>query len=91
MAVGVKTNICIRLGGRLRGAESLMKVGPMTGLTTNIEFGCDLKSGKVILGAPDDAENVGYMFYLAKENEIETSRSLTEMVQLAIKKANRGN
>ena len=36
----------------------------MPGLTTNVEFGYWLKSGKVIYGRPNDAEKVKYLDWL---------------------------
>ena len=39
----------------------------LPGLTTNIEFGEWMKSSKVVLGFPKEAEHMGYLEYKAKK------------------------
>lgn len=39
----------------------------LPGLTTNIEYGLYAKSGKIVLGAPPEAENISYFDGLAEE------------------------
>jgi hypothetical protein len=48
----------------------------MPGLTTNIEFGMYLYSGRMIFGAPGDAEHVWYMQYCCQKNKVPTSDNL---------------
>lgn len=43
-----------------------MQLG-MLGLTTNVEFGFWLRSGKVILGYPENAEHVYYLAWLLEK------------------------
>lgn len=56
----------------------------MPALTTNVEFGLYAHFGKSVLGAPDNAENVRYLFAKAKEFSIPASRNLEETVDLSL-------
>lgn len=56
----------------------------MPALTTNVEFGLYANFGKSILGAPENAENVRYLFAKAEEFSIPTFRTLEETVEAAI-------
>lgn len=60
-----------------------MKILP--GLTTNVEFGEWMKSGKVVLGFPKEAEHISYLAHKAKKYEIPVAHDLVETVELAIR------
>lgn len=55
----------------------------MPALTTNIEFGMYLDSGKLVFGAPPEAEHVWYMQYCCKQRKISTGDSLHKTCELA--------
>lgn len=59
----------------------------LPGLTTNVEFGDWMKSGKVVLGFPKEAEHISYLEYKAKKYGIPIANYLIETVELAIKMA----
>lgn len=62
-----------------------MKIMPA--LTTNIEFGLDLKSGKVVYGRPADSENNRYLDYIyEKEYEILPYETLEETIKACVEK-----
>lgn len=52
--------------------------------TTNDEWGFWKSSGKVVLGAPPQAEKVSYQKFYAKEFNVPFSTSLTETIQNAL-------
>lgn len=56
----------------------------MMGLTTNDEWGVWKKSGKVVFGAPPDAEKVKYQRYYADKYRIPNFSSLEDTVLGAI-------
>lgn len=56
----------------------------LPGLTTNVEFGDWMRSGKVVLGFPSDAEHVSYLAHKAEKYSIPTSNCLVETVRSAI-------
>lgn len=56
--------------------------------TTNIEFGEWMKSGKVVLGAPENAEKVSYMIYRANKLQVPVFDTLEATIQMAIQMAN---
>lgn len=58
----------------------------MPALTTNIEFGEFMKSGKVILGYPEGAEHVQYMATRAKWLDIPVTNSISEAAAYVINK-----
>lgn len=58
-------------------------------LTTNIEFGEWMKSGKVVLGYPHDAVSMDYLAHKAHKYGVPTVFSLEETVRLAIIMAKR--
>jgi nucleoside 2-deoxyribosyltransferase len=58
----------------------------LPGLTTNIEYGEWFKSGKVVLGSPDDAVKMAYMRYRGSLYGVPQSNSLEQTVALAIQK-----
>ncbi len=57
----------------------------LPGLTTNIEFGMYLKSGKIVLGSPPEADNMRYMTRLARLHDVYVSPTLDDMLRYAIK------
>lgn len=61
------------------------KMNGMPGLTTNDEFGTWKKSGKCVLGAPEDAEKVVYQRYYAKKLNIPSFTVLADTVAAALK------
>jgi hypothetical protein len=53
-------------------------------LTTNIEWGAWADSGKVVLGAPEDAEKMSYLKHYAEEYKVPFSESLTQTLKSAM-------
>lgn len=62
----------------------------MPAFTTNIEWGTWADSGKVVLGAPEDAEKMGYLKYYAEEFKVPFSESLTDTLRSAMDKLGEG-
>lgn len=56
----------------------------MPAFTTNIEWGVWEDSGKVVLGAPEDAEKMGYLKHYAEEFRVPFSETLTETLKSAM-------
>jgi len=52
--------------------------------TTNVEFGEWMKSGKVVLGYPKDASNMGYLQWKADKYGISVSDTLEGTIELAL-------
>jgi hypothetical protein len=59
----------------------------MGALTTNVEFGMWMRSGKVILGYPPRAEKMSYLAWHARKEAITMSHNLTDTIRLAMKLA----
>lgn len=59
--------------------------------TTNIEWGTWADSGKVVLGAPEDAEKMAYLKHYAEEFNVPFSDTLTATLQEAIDKLGEGD
>ncbi|UJR10967.1 hypothetical protein I4U23_015152 [Adineta vaga] len=57
--------------------------GGMPGFTTNIEFGEDLHSGKIVYGRPDNAEKCRYLDKRMEELQLPIFTSLTDTLQHA--------
>lgn len=57
----------------------------LPGFTTNIEFGEWMRSGKIVLGVPEDAVKVSYMVYRAKKYGVPVFDNLKQTVETAIK------
>jgi len=57
----------------------------LPGLTTNIEFGEWMKSGKVVLGYPPDAEHMLYITYKAQKYNIPLAFTLEDTIKILIK------
>ena len=56
----------------------------MPAFTTNVEFGMWLRSGKVVLGAPDDAPKLRYLRHLAHGAHIAQASTLAATVEAAL-------
>jgi len=56
----------------------------LPGLTTNIEFGMYLKSGKIVLGSPPEATNMRYMTRLAAMNDVFVSPTIDGTLRYAV-------
>lgn len=71
---------------------SLDKSGNMKlpAFTTNIEWGTWADSGKVVLGAPEDAEKMAYLKHYAEEFRVPFADTLTETLRDALDKLGDG-
>lgn len=58
--------------------------------TTNIEWGAWADSGKVVLGAPEDAEKMSYLKHYAEEFKVPFSDTLTATLREAMDKLGEG-
>ena len=56
----------------------------LPGFTTNIEFGEWMRSGKIVLGCPPDAEKMRYLIYRAKKYGAPVLDNLQDTVNAAI-------
>lgn len=56
----------------------------LPGMTTNVEFGMYVSSGKVVYGRPDDAEQCTYVDKLARHNGVYSTNSLEALVETSI-------
>lgn len=63
----------------------------MPALTTNVEFGSWVDSGKVVFGFPKEAEKVRYLEVLAKKNNIKCHNSLEDVLKEAVEKLGDGS
>jgi len=63
----------------------------LPGFTTNDEWGFWKASGKVVLGAPEDAPKVSYQKYYALRLKVPFSTSLTQTVRNALDKLDEQN
>ena len=61
----------------------------LPGFTTNIEFGEWMKSEKIVLGYPKDAEKMRYLKYKADKYRVPTFHTLEETIKSAIKMSER--
>lgn len=62
----------------------------MPAFTTNIEWGFWQDSGKVVLGAPEDAEKIAYLKHYAKEFRVPFSDTLTDTLRSAMDRLEEG-
>src|SRR5271163_1071536 len=62
----------------------------MPAFTTNVEWGFWQDSGKVVLGAPEDAEKMAYLKHYAEEYKVSFSETLTETLRSAMEKLGDG-
>lgn len=58
----------------------------LPGLTTNIEFGEYLRSGKIILGYPPGAERMQYLDIRAQQHNVPIRHTLAETMKCAVEK-----
>jgi 8-oxo-dGTP pyrophosphatase MutT (NUDIX family) len=58
----------------------------LPGFTTNVEFGLWVKSGKVLLGSPLDAEKMSYLNWWAEEESVPNFDNLKGLLSAAIEK-----
>jgi 8-oxo-dGTP pyrophosphatase MutT (NUDIX family) len=56
----------------------------LPGLTTNIEFGRYESSGRVVLGAPENAEHVRYMQHHARKRNAQATSTMADTVKAAL-------
>lgn len=56
----------------------------MAAFTTNVEWGTWASSGKVVFGAPEDAEKVSYLKHYAEKFNVPMGDTLTETLELAM-------
>jgi len=62
----------------------------LPGLTTNVEFGRYENSGKIVFGAPEDAEKVSYLKHYAEKYSVPVCSTLTETLEVALKRIGEG-
>ncbi len=58
----------------------------LPGFTTNVEFGMFLKSGKIVLGYPKEAEKMKYLNTVAEMNNVPIRGDLVETIETALEK-----
>lgn len=63
----------------------------MFGLTTNVEFGNDITTGKVWYGRPDNADKIRYLDQVAQSNDIAIFNDLDTIVQSVVKHLGKGS
>lgn len=63
----------------------------LIGLTTNIEFGNYIESGRVVLGWPEEAIKMKYFEYCANQNKIPIHHTLTETIETALENIGEGS
>lgn len=61
----------------------------LPGFTTNVEFGLDARSGKVVLGAPPEAPKMRYLRWVAEREGIPQAETISGTVDLALKMVGR--
>lgn len=63
------------------------KLPNMLGLTTNVEFGFWIKSGKIVYGRPDGAEKIKYLDWIyQKETGCQPESDLVDLLKAALLK-----
>lgn len=62
----------------------------MIGMTTNVEFGTWITSGKVVFGYPKEAEKMRYLEFLAKQNNVNSHSTLKDTLKEAVEKIGDG-
>lgn len=62
----------------------------LPGFTTNVEYGMWLRSGKVLLGSPPEAEKMTYLNWWADREGVERFEDLTELLTRAVETLSEG-
>lgn len=62
----------------------------MAAFTTNVEWGTWASSGKVVFGAPEDADKVSYLKHYADKFNVPTGETLTETLEHAMEMVGEG-
>lgn len=62
----------------------------MAAFTTNVEFGTWQDSGKIVFGAPEDAEKVSYLKHYCQKYNVPVSETLTDTLDDAIEMLGKG-
>jgi hypothetical protein len=62
----------------------------MPAFTTNVEFGMLVKSGKVLLGAPEGAPKMNYLKMVASKYNVKFFDDLDDLLKEAVSKASNG-
>jgi len=62
----------------------------MAAFTTNVEWGTRASSGKVVFGAPEDAEKVSYLKHYCDKFNVPVGDTLTETLELAMERLGDG-
>jgi hypothetical protein len=62
----------------------------LPGLITNVKWGRFQESGRVVLGAPDDAERNGYLLHFARGNGVYAGNSVEDTMKAAVRAVSGG-
>jgi len=62
----------------------------LPGLTTNVEYGLWLRSGKILLGSPDNAAKMTYLNWWADQEGVERHNTMNGLLASAVEKLGRG-
>jgi len=62
----------------------------MPALTTNVEFGMNLKQGKVVLGYPPESEKMRYLHHMADKHGVPVLDTLEKTVEKAVEMIGQG-
>jgi len=63
----------------------------LPGFTTNVEYGMWLRSGKVLLGSPEDADKMQYLEWWADQEGVPNYHDLDELLEAAVKRLGEGS
>lgn len=63
----------------------------MPALTTNVEFGAWVESGKIVLGYPKEAEKMRYLDFVAKKEKVTVFDNLEDTLKFAVEKIGKGS
>ncbi|MET0233031.1 MAG: nucleoside 2-deoxyribosyltransferase domain-containing protein [Kibdelosporangium sp.] len=66
------------------------EMATLPGLTTNIEFGRYESSGRVVLGAPENAQHVKYMQHHARQHGAQVTGTLPETIKATLEMIGEG-
>lgn len=62
----------------------------LPGFTTNVEYGMWVRSGKILLGSPDNAEKMTYLNWWADQEGVERHTSMHDLLASAVTKLGSG-